>query len=176
MRRVSVVGAAGSGKSTFTRHLAAHLGVRPVELDALFWGPGWTPRPRDEFLADARAELAGDAWVIDGNYSGLQGEIWARADTVVWLDLPRPVVISQVYRRTLARVLDRTELWPGTGNRQRWRDVLLPWQKDSIVRWSWDQLQRHPERYGSAMADPAHAHLAFHRLRSRREVAAFLAR
>ncbi|MFE6971410.1 toxin [Isoptericola sp. NPDC057653] len=175
MRRVSVVGAAGSGKSTLARELAARLGVRRVELDALFWGPDWTPRPREEFLADARREIGGDAWVIDGNYSALQAEIWARADAVVWLDPPRPVVMAQVYRRTLARAVDRTELWPGTGNRQRWRDVLAPWRRDGIVRWSWDQVGRYPERYGTAMADPAHAHLAFHRLRSRGAVDTFLA-
>lgn len=174
MRRVSVVGAAGSGKSTFAHRLAAVLGVEHVELDALFWGPDWTPRPREDFLADARHEIAGDAWVIDGNYSGLQDEIWARADAVVWLDPPRTAVMWRVYRRTLTRALDRSELWPGTGNRQRWRDALAPWSKDSIVRFSWEQLGRYPERYGTAMADPAHAHLAFHRLRSRRDVDAFL--
>ncbi|MFC7876610.1 toxin [Isoptericola sp. NPDC057391] len=174
MRRVSVVGAAGSGKSTVGRRLAAELGVRHVELDAMFWGRDWTPRPRDDFEADARAAIASGAWVIDGNYSRLQDEVWARADTVVWLDPPRPVVMMQVYRRTLARAMDRTELWPGTGNRQRWRDVLAPWRRSSIVRWSWEQLNRYPERYGAAMADPTHDHLEFHRLQSRDDVDVFL--
>jgi adenylate kinase family enzyme len=173
---VSVVGAAGSGKSTFGRRLATALGVRYVELDAIFWGTDWTPRLRDNFDADARDEIAANRWVIDGNYSRLQEEIWARADAVVWLDPPRSVVLTQLYRRTLVRALDRTELWPGTGNRQRWRDVLAPWRRSSIVRWSWEQLDQYPERYGTAMADPAHGHLEFHRLRSRREVATFLAR
>ncbi|SKC41397.1 P-loop NTPase family protein [Krasilnikoviella flava] len=175
MRRVSVVGAAGSGKSTLGRRLADRLGTPHVELDAMFWGRDWTPRPRDDFEADARAAIASDAWVIDGNYSRLQEEVWARADAVVWLDPPRWAVMTQVYRRTLARALDRTELWPGTGNRQPWRDVLAPWRKSSIVRWSWEQLDRYPGRYGAAMADPAHAHLEFRRLRSRDDVDVFLA-
>ncbi|MCK9795334.1 toxin [Isoptericola sp. 4D.3] len=176
MRRVSVVGAAGSGKSTFGRRLAGVLTVPHVELDALFWGPGWTPRPREEFVADAERELDRETWVVDGNYSGLQAGIWSRADTVVWLDLPRSVVMSRVYRRTLTRAVDRTELWPGTGNRQRWRDALAPWSRDSIVRFSWEQLQGHPERYGAAMAAPENARLEFHRLRSRAEVGDFLER
>ncbi|MFE7408822.1 toxin [Isoptericola sp. NPDC057559] len=176
MRRVSVVGAVGSGKSTVSRELAARLGVRRVELDALFWGPDWTPRPHEQLLADARREIAGDAWVIDGNYTtALQPEIWARADAVVWLDPPKQVVIAQVYGRTLARAVDRTELWPSTGNRQRWRDVLAPWRKDGIVRRSWDQVGRYPELYCTAMADPTHAHLDFHHLRSRGAVETFLA-
>jgi adenylate kinase family enzyme len=170
---VSVVGASGSGKSTFARRLAAHLGVGHVELDALYWGPGWTPRPHEDFVSDVEAAVAGDAWVIDGNYSVLQPAIWARADTVVWIDPPTPLVLAQVYRRTLRFAIDQTELWPGTGLRQPWTDVLAPWKRDSIVRWSLQQRRNHPRRYGDAMTSPTNAHLTFHRLRSRREVEAF---
>ena len=169
-----MVGAAGSGKSAFARRLATHLGIRHVELDALYWGPQWTPRPREDFAADAEAAIAQDAWVIDGNYSSLQPSIWVRADTVVWLDLPAPLVITRVYRRTLVHAVDRSELWPGTGNRQRWRDALAPWSDRSIVRWSWDQRKRYPRLYSAAMTDPANKHLTFHRLRSRREADALL--
>lgn len=169
-----MVGASGSGKSTFARRLAACLGVRHVELDAFYWGPGWTPRPQEHFVRDAERAIADDAWVVDGNYSVLQAAVWARADTVVWLDPPAPVVLTQVYRRSFRLAAEQTELWPGTGNRQPWRDVLVPWASDSIVRWSWSQLRRHPERYGAAMDDPANAHLTFHRLRSRRATSAFL--
>ena len=107
MRRVSVVGAAGSGKSTFARRLASHLGVRHVELDALYWGPRWTPRPPEDFLADAERAVTEDAWVIDGSYSSLQPAVWTRADTVVWLDLPMPLVITRVYQRTLLHAANR---------------------------------------------------------------------
>jgi shikimate kinase len=36
-RRIVVIGATGSGKSTFPQQLARSLGVTFVELDALFW-------------------------------------------------------------------------------------------------------------------------------------------
>jgi adenylate kinase family enzyme len=36
-RRIVVIGATGSGKSTFAQRLARSLGVTFVELDALFW-------------------------------------------------------------------------------------------------------------------------------------------
>ena len=41
MRRVSVVGCPGTGKSTLGRQLAGVLGVPFVELDAIFHLPGW---------------------------------------------------------------------------------------------------------------------------------------
>jgi hypothetical protein len=39
---------------------------------------------------------ATEGWVIDGNYSRVLDIVWARADTVVWLDLSRPVVMRRL--------------------------------------------------------------------------------
>lgn len=52
--RILVVGTSGAGKSRLAGQLAAALGVPHVELDALYWGPDWTPRPR----ADSRPACA----------------------------------------------------------------------------------------------------------------------
>ena len=57
MRRVAIIASAsGNGKTTLGRALAARLGVRFVELDALVHGPDWTETPDDEL----RATLAAD--------------------------------------------------------------------------------------------------------------------
>ncbi|QAY62421.1 hypothetical protein ET495_03160 [Xylanimonas allomyrinae] len=174
MRRVSVVGAAGAGKTTLSARLATALGSRHVELDAFFWGPDWTPRPPEAFERDAERALGGETWVVDGNYAGFQPQVWARADTVVWVDPPRAVVLRQVVARTLRQAAGRRELWPGTGNRQRltW---LWPAHERSILRWTWRQLGELPQRYAAAMGDPQNAHLTFHRLRTRRDIERFLA-
>jgi adenylate kinase family enzyme len=93
VRRVSVVGNSGSGKSTVAAALAAALGVPHLELDGVFHQPGWEPLPADSFRAVVAAAVAGDGWVLDGNYSAVRDLVWARADTVVWLDLPRRTVM-----------------------------------------------------------------------------------
>src|SRR5262245_56308830 len=49
MRRVSVVGNSGSGKTTVAAALAERLGVACTELDAINHQPNWTPLPVDEF-------------------------------------------------------------------------------------------------------------------------------
>jgi adenylate kinase family enzyme len=72
MRRVSVVGAPGSGKTTIGRRLAARLDVPFIELDAIYHQPGWTELPRDEFRARVSELAAVDGWVVDGNYSVVQ--------------------------------------------------------------------------------------------------------
>ena len=51
MKRVLIFGDSNSGKSTLGVPLAERLGVRFVELDALYWLPGWQGRPDEEFRA-----------------------------------------------------------------------------------------------------------------------------
>jgi len=174
MRRVSVVGNSGSGKTTFARRLARALDVSFVELDAIHHLPGWQPIDPDEFVVRV-TELAGDeSWVIDGNYRTVvvDGPVWQRADTVVWLDLPRRTVMRQVVVRTLRRTVTREELW--NGNREPLRNLWRWDPRENIVRWSWTQHAKYTRRFESAMADPRFAHLTFVRLRSHREADAWL--
>ena len=97
------------------RALANRLGIPHLELDSIFHQPGWEPRSDDEFRAEAAAFVAGERWVVDGNYTshGVTEIVWPRADTIVWLDPPRRVVMRRVVSRTLRRVVTREELWNG---------------------------------------------------------------
>ncbi|HKE75497.1 MAG TPA: shikimate kinase [Acidimicrobiales bacterium] len=173
MRRVSVVGNSGSGKTTLGRGLAAALGVPFVELDGLVHQPGWTELPTDEFRAAVRTVVAGDGWVVDGNYGRVRDLVWDRADTVVWLDLPRWRVMRQLVGRTLRRGVTRQELW--NGNRESLRNFVRRNPEESIVVWAYTNHDRYRDRYAALSADPAHAGLRFVRLRSPAEVRAFLA-
>ena len=173
-RRVSVVGNSGSGKTRLARTIAARLDVPCLELDAVFHLPGWTERPLEEFKGLVAQHTAGDGWVVDGNYGSVTSDlVWPRADTLVWLDLPRRVVMRQVIRRTLGRVATREELW--NGNREPWSNLYRLDPKRSIIRWSWTQHTKYEGRFGTAMSDPALAHVTFVRLRSHGEAAAWVA-
>jgi adenylate kinase family enzyme len=170
--RVSIVGCPGSGKSTVGRRLAASLAIPFVELDAIFHQRGWVELPRDQFRARVADVTARDAWLIDGNYSAVRDLVWARADTVVWLDLPRAVVIRRVVARTLRRALTREQLW--NGNREPLTN-LVRWDPNaSIIRWAWVKHPEYAARYGAATRDPAFAHLHFVRLGSQAEIDAYL--
>jgi adenylate kinase family enzyme len=173
VRRVSVVGCSGSGKSTVGRRLARDLSVPYIELDSIFHQPGWVPLPRDEFRRRVAELTAADGWVIDGNYSSsVQSLVWDRADTVVWLDLPRRTVMRQVIWRTLRRVAFRAELW--NGNRERWANLFTWVPEDSVISWSWHRHAVYRSRYSAAAASPPQPGLAFVRLRSHRAIRRFL--
>lgn len=132
MRRINVVGTSCSGKTTLARAIATRLGLKHIELDALFWGPDWTPVPEAVFRERVGAGVSDDAWVIDGGYSPVRDLTWSRVDTVVWLDYPMPLVIGRWLRRTVARIGSREEFWPGTGNRESPRNAL---RRDGLLWW-----------------------------------------
>ena len=173
MRRVSVVGNSGSGKSTVAARLAAGLGVPHAELDAIVHQANWEPLPHDEFRGRVSEVVAGDGWVVDGNYSVVRDLVWDRADTVVWLDLPRLVVARRITTRSIRRVVRREELW--NGNRERWRNLVTRDPDESAIRHSWQHHQKNHDRYAAAAQDPAYSSLRFVQLRSPREIEAFLA-
>jgi adenylate kinase family enzyme len=172
--RISVVGNSGSGKTTVAAALAAALGIPHLELDSVFHQPGWVPLPEEEFRRRVAEFVAARRWVTDGNYSSVQDLIWARADTVVWLDPPRYRVMRQVIWRTLRRATLRVELW--NGNREPWSNFLRADPEESVIAWAWTKHHKIRQRYECARADPANAHLAFIRLRTPGEVAAFVGR
>ena len=152
--------------------MAEALSVPHVELDSIFHQPGWVPLAVDEFPARVDAATQPDGWVVDGNYSAVRDVVWRKADTVVWLDLPRRVVMRQVVARTLRRATLGTELW--NGNRERWQDMLCRESERSIILWSWTNHAKYHDRYHAATSDEVWGHLTFVRLRSRAEIERFL--
>jgi adenylate kinase family enzyme len=173
VRRVSVVGTSGSGKSTLSRALAAALGTECLELDSVFHQADWVPLPREEFRRRVAAVVAGERWVIDGNYtSQVKDLVWARADTVVWLDLSRSTVMRRVIWRSFRRAAGRTELW--NGNRERWRNFFALDKEESVIAWAWQTHAAKRAKLEAAMADPENSHLEFVRLTTPTAVRRFL--
>jgi adenylate kinase family enzyme len=168
MQRVIVIGTTGSGKTIASAALAKALGVPHIELDALAWGPNWQVIAPDVLRERVAAVVAEPDWVIDGNYSAVRDLTWPRADTIVWLDLPRRVVMWRVTARTIRRWVTREVLW--SGNRETLRKAL---SRDSIIVWAWTTYDRRLRDYPRQLA--AHPHVAVVRLRSPDEVRRFLA-
>lgn len=172
VERVSVIGNSGSGKTTLGWALAEALDAPFVELDGIFHQPGWTELPAEQFRERVAAVTAGDRWVVDGNYSAVRDLVWERADTVVWLTLPRWRVTARVLGRTVGRGVRGVELW--NGNREQLRNLFSRDPMQSIVLFSFRNHHGSIQRYERRLADPAQAHLHVVRLRSLREVRAFL--
>jgi adenylate kinase family enzyme len=168
MRRVVVMGTAGSGKTTVAAALARRMGVPHVELDALAWGPEWESTPPAVLRERVEAAVGAEAWVVDGNYTAVRDLVWPKADAAVWLDPPRRVVMWRVITRTVHRIVTRRVLW--SGNRESLRTAF---SRESIVLWAWTTYDRRHRDYPDQLA--AYPNLAVHRLQSARDVDRFLA-
>jgi adenylate kinase family enzyme len=163
-RRVLVAGGSGAGKSTLADRIGATLDVPHVEIDGLFHGPGWTQRPT--FEADVRRLTAEPAWVTEWQYTAVRRLLVERAELLVWLDLPRALVMRQVVLRTVRRRLTRRELW--NGNVEPPLHTVLT-RRDHIVRWAWRTHRASADRVARLV--PERPDLVVVRLRSRAEVA-----
>ena len=131
LQRVVVIGTSCSGKTTFARRLGQATGVPAISLDVLFWRPGWTPSPEDEFAAAIERATAGDRWIIDGNYTRHQNLIWPRATAILWLNYPFIVVAGRALGRTLGRIRSGEELFAGC--RETFRQTFF--SRESILLW-----------------------------------------
>ena len=171
MRRVWVIGISGSGKTTLAAELARRLGVPHVELDAMHHGPDWAEPDLERFRADVAAVVAGEGWVVDGGYQRKLGTMVPEAaDTLIWLDLPLHVSMLRTARRSLGRVLRRTELW--NGNRETLGGLF--WGRESLLGWSITQHRIYDRSLPELFASPECADKRILRLRSAKSVRAWL--
>lgn len=170
MRRIHIRGTSGSGKSTLGRALAERLGIPRVELDEHWHLPGWQQRTVEEFRARVSEAVAGDAWVVDGNYSKVKDIVTDRADTLVWLDYPFALNFWRIVRRTLLRAR-RGEI-VCNGNRE---DVFKSFfTRDSVIWWMITTHRKNHRLCTEFMTDPGLTHLERIHLRHPRETEAWL--
>jgi len=173
-RRINVVGTSASGKSTFARALAAKLGLSYIELDNLFWLDNWQETADREFFDKIQAAIdqAKDGYVIDGNYTRSIPVKWAEIDSVIWIDLPFHLNLYRSIKRAIQRAISKQPLWPNSNNTESFSQML---SRDSIIWWMIKTHQKNRQHYLKLMHAPEYQHIHWIRLRSPREIDAFLA-
>ncbi|MEO7144154.1 MAG: AAA family ATPase [Bryobacteraceae bacterium] len=102
MRRIVILGSAGSGKSMLARRQGERLSLPVVHLDALYWEPGWKALAIETFRSRLIAAISGDAWITDGNYAVHTFDLrMPRADLVIWVERPLLHCLWRVFRRAI---------------------------------------------------------------------------
>lgn len=135
-RRIMINGPSNAGKSTLADAMARKLGVTAIHLDRFSHEEtsNWVPRSEEAFKALHDAAIEEEAWVMDGNYSRLMPQRYARATGIVVID-------DHLLRRYL-RYFNRSLF-------QRQRIGGLESGRDS-VKWemiSWIWKTRHQGKY-----------------------------
>ncbi|KAA0225414.1 adenylate kinase [Fimbriimonadia bacterium ATM] len=168
-RRILVVGSTCAGKTTTCRKISESLKLNYTDLDDLWWLPKWQPRPIEEFLAKVKATVTRDYWVIGGNYTSSQKLTWSRCDAVVWLDMPLPLVLYRVLKRSATRFVTREKFC--NGNVERPLALLNP--RKSLIVWALTTHKRRSRWFEAQFANPQGRLMI--RLRGPREAKRFLA-
>jgi adenylate kinase family enzyme len=167
MNRVAVFGNAGGGKSTLARRLAEATGLPLHPLDLIQYRPGGGAVAHDEYLQTHAALLREPQWIIDG--FGCLASAWerfARADTLVYVDLPLVTHHWWVAKRLAKGLFVNPEGWPP--NSPIWSSTIDSYK----VLWRCHRgLTPH---YRKLVADARASKRVCH-LRSPREIRAFLA-
>lgn len=171
MEKVVIIGPSGSGKTTLAFNLAAKLDARAIDLDDLYWRPGWRIAPVEEFRAATEAATKAPRWVVAGNYTAIRDIVWDKADTIIWLDYSLTRTFNQLARRSVARILDKQEICNGnteTLKKTLSSDGVLYWMLRTYHAKRQENLEifAHPERLPNIRN--------FVRLRSPAETQAFL--
>jgi adenylate kinase family enzyme len=162
-----VTGLAGSGKSTFSRSLAAKTGLPVIHLDLHFWKPGWIAPSEGEWREKQCGLLAGDAWIADGNYHETLDLRLERADTIVFLDTHWSVCAGRAFRRGLRKPIGEM---PAGCDDSAWRRLRDEWPLAVRI---WRNRRSEPEREQEIISQHGR-HTALHVLRSKRAAKEFL--
>jgi hypothetical protein len=112
-QRIAVIGCSGSGKSTLAAKLAEKLALPFVPTDAAFWTSDWRPIQMESLRDWLDEQTQAEAWVTDGNFDPLRDILWARADLVIWLDLPLATNLWRVTSRNIIWWWKGTQIWGG---------------------------------------------------------------
>jgi len=163
MERIAVIGCGGSGKSTIARQLGSTLKLPITHLDAVYYDERWNPLPQEEFAARQNKLVAGERWLIEGNYASTLPIRLAAADTVIFLDLPAITCLWGIAQRR----------WRYRGGQHHHDGVFdrITW---SFVKYIWGyRTAMKPKVTALTAQHGAHARLVI--LRSRRAAKAFVA-
>jgi adenylate kinase family enzyme len=168
MRRIMILGQPGSGKSTLALALGAKTGLPVVHIDHIHWHPGWVERSRAEKTRLCLKAEAGEAWIFEGGHSATWANRLARADMVIWIDLPVGL--------RLWRVLKRTVVWRGRSRPDLPAGCVEGFHAETVPFWRFIWRTRHTarDRIARLVAGAPAAGKAVVHLRTRAEVARFV--
>ena len=99
MQRVLIIGSSGSGKSTFARKLSTKEGLPIIYLDQHYFDKNWVEPSKEVWGKRVEALSQRESWIMDGNYGGTMDIRIARADTIIFLNLPVWICLFRILKR-----------------------------------------------------------------------------
>lgn len=170
MHKIALFGPPATGKSTIAKELSARLGIPHTDLDEVLFTPAGA-LPLEEFRRQAARVTAQDEWVVEGNFSKLADVVWHRADILVWLDFPLPLIVYRIVLRSLRQLLGRDN--SAQAQRLTWSKAFFA--RRSLLRTAVRKYRANRPRYLLQVAETQARGVTVVRLHSGREATQWLA-
>ncbi|MEL7423361.1 MAG: topology modulation protein [Bacteroidota bacterium] len=120
-QRIMVAGCSGSGKSTFSRELAARTKLPLIHLDREYWLPGWVEPSKQDWRRSMAELVQQERWIMDGNYSATWDIRLPRTELVIYLQYPLWLLFWRSTKRILSyRGRVRPDMAPGCPEHFNW--------------------------------------------------------
>lgn len=102
MKRISVIGCPGVGKTTFSRELARVTGLPLIHLDLMYHDRSHSYQTdTDSWRASVLNETKKKCWIIDGNYQSTFDARLPKSDTIIFLDYPAYLSVWRAIKRRI---------------------------------------------------------------------------
>ena len=126
MQRIIIIGSGCSGKSTFSRQLGDKLLLPVRHLDKHFWLANWTSKGEVTWQKELDKLIGEDRWIIDGDYKESYAKRAERADTIIFLDVPRYKTMARFIKRVIKN-RGKTRADMAEGNIEKINYAYLKW-------------------------------------------------
>lgn len=128
MKKIVIIGAPGTGKSTLARLMHDITNLPLIHLDALFWRPGWIEVPKASRITLQQELIRGKEWIIDGTYQSTVDIRLEAADVIIFLDMNRTLCLWRVVKRHIHYWgKSRPDLAKGCYERISWKYLKEVW-------------------------------------------------
>lgn len=146
IKRIAIIGNAGSGKSVLAQRIATHLKLPLYHLDQYFWLPNWTHPDLDAYQKIHDQLCDKDAWVIDGMNLRLLPYRINRAQVIIFLDTPRYLCFWRIFKRMIT-YYGRETPSSAKGCREQISGEFV-----RFLKWVWDFKKRYSSKIREQLA------------------------
>lgn len=141
MRKIAVIGINGAGKSTLSNKLGKKSKLQVYHLDKIYGVLSLNRLSRKEGKARQKEIVKKDSWIIDGNWFGTLDIRLEPADTIIYLNFPKPLCLYRIIKRGLLTKGQPFDKQKGVKERITIDLVkkLLSFSKDDVM----DKVKKH---------------------------------
>ena len=120
VKRISIVGGPGTGKTTLADKLSLLLNLPAIHLDGINYNANWEEIGKEKRDSIILEKIKQDEWIIDGNYSSTLQQRFESSDLVIWLDYSSFSIIKGVLSRYISNFNKEKQEIPGCKERISW--------------------------------------------------------